>query len=156
MLRRITKRNTSKQRGFSLLEVLIASVVFLIGATAVLGTITVAAMMNAGHGTQGARTTEYATAKMEDWMSQTYSTLSAETGTTTDYIVETGALATYSSASTGATYKRQSTISVSGSVVTITVVVTSLQVPKWGTAANPIAPSTTLIAQKMNYNPNAN
>lgn len=153
MFRRAKKRIGNRARGFSLLEVLIASVVFVIGATAVLGTITVAALTNAGHGVQGEQATEYATAMMEDQMKLKYSDLLKAAGTTTDYIVDG---ATSSTLVPGATFQRQCTISASGSTVTISVTVTSLQVPKWGNGTKSIAPSTTLVGQKMNYNPDTN
>jgi len=190
MLRR-ARRRAKGEEGVSLLEVLIAAMIFLVGATGHLGTITMATLMNASHGAQGTRATEYAVAKMEQLMALPFSNITYDTrylptvtsngsglggptASTTyptggnlslvnglcptanvlycDYIVQATSGDTVSPSSSGAAYIRQWQIVVdsTGYVKTITVKVTSLS------GLTSIAPSTTLVSQKTNYNSNTN
>jgi Tfp pilus assembly protein PilV len=90
-MRRTRIRTRLGEQGFSLLETLIASLVFLVGATGILGLITTAALMNASHGAQGTRATEYASAKMEQLMALQFG----------DIVSDTRAMQTANSGGTG-------------------------------------------------------
>jgi prepilin-type N-terminal cleavage/methylation domain-containing protein len=167
-MQRIRSQKQGHQRGFTVLEVMIATLIFLVASTGILGMITVAAVRNAGHGAQGTRTTEYASSKMEQLMALQFTSLGPSTMTPStsypspfpattagncadpnycDYIVQGTNSDTVSTSPTGAGYMRQWQISLdpTGNVKTVTVIATSLQV------IGTIAPSTTLISQRTNY-----
>jgi len=59
---------TNDERGFSILEALIASMIMLVGISGLMALFAVAAAKNAGQGNQATRCTEYAQDKMEQLM----------------------------------------------------------------------------------------
>ena len=63
----------SNERGFSILETLIASMILLIGVSGLMALLVVAAARNAGQGNQSTRCTEFAQDKMEQLMALSYS-----------------------------------------------------------------------------------
>jgi Tfp pilus assembly protein PilV len=66
------KTGKSNERGFSILEALIASMVLLIGISGLMALFVVAAAKNAGQGNQATRCTEYAQDKMEQLLALQY------------------------------------------------------------------------------------
>jgi type II secretory pathway pseudopilin PulG len=68
------------ERGFSILEVMVASMVLLIGITGLMALFALAAAKNAGQGNQATRCTEFAQDKMEQLLALQY-------GDTTSYVV---------------------------------------------------------------------
>jgi type II secretory pathway pseudopilin PulG len=82
----LLKAKTGKkhERGFSVLEVMIASFIMLIGIGGLMALFVVAAAKNSGQGDQATRTTEYAQDKMEQLLALNYSdTTSQVVGSTT-------------------------------------------------------------------------
>src|SRR5438105_6460374 len=73
------KNNTWSARGFSLVEVMIAMALLVIGLGAVLGMFTVAVGDNANQGESGTRVTEYAQDKMEQLVALSFSDGSTDT-----------------------------------------------------------------------------
>ena len=73
------KKNTGSARGFSLIEVMIAMALLVIGLGATLGMFTVAVGDNANHGESGTRVTEYAQDKMEQLVALSFSDGSTDT-----------------------------------------------------------------------------
>ena len=73
------KENTRNARGFSLVEVMIAMALLVIGLGAVLGMFTVAVGDNANQGESGTRVTEYAQDKMEQLVALSFSDGSTDT-----------------------------------------------------------------------------
>lgn len=73
-MKRILRAKTGKknERGFSILEALVACVVMLIGVSGVMALFMVAAAKNAGQGDQATRCTEYAQDKIEQLMALQY------------------------------------------------------------------------------------
>lgn len=72
-------RQHRNQRGFTLLEVLVATALLLVGIVGLMGLFTVAAVQNAGQGDQATRTTEYAQDKMEQLMVLAFNDGSSDT-----------------------------------------------------------------------------
>jgi len=161
----------SKEAGFTLLEMLIASTILLIVATGVLSLFTVAVLRNTTAGDHGTRVTEYGQDKMEQLMalslndttSNTTSYPTAPTGGVgltaggnltvaspaanyVDYIDNSG---NPSASSTHAAYIRQWTITddVSGAAALKTITV---RVQKMTEINGAIVPFTVLVCQKSN------
>jgi Tfp pilus assembly protein PilV len=61
-----------KQRGFTVLETMFATMILLIGVTGLMTLFVVAGVRNAGNGDQATRTTEYAQDKIEQLLALTY------------------------------------------------------------------------------------
>jgi len=61
-----------KQRGFTMLETMFATMILLIGVTGLMTLFVVASVRNVGNGDQATRTTEYAQDKMEQLLALTY------------------------------------------------------------------------------------
>ncbi len=174
-MKRIFKSTSgmNDQRGFSLLEAMVASFIMLIGIGGLMALFVIAAAKNAGQGDQATRTTEYAQDKMEQLMalnfndSTTLGVGSASTangctgcglagpGSVTsavtnyvDYVNPTNATPITAS-STGALYVREwSVATTSTNVKVITVYVKALFSTD---AVQSLAPSTTLISVKEKY-----
>jgi len=70
MMRRMprAKTGTKNERGFSILEAMIASMIMIIGVGGLMALFTVVAAKNAGQGNQATRCTEYAQDKAEQLM----------------------------------------------------------------------------------------
>ncbi|MGA3212171.1 MAG: prepilin-type N-terminal cleavage/methylation domain-containing protein [Terriglobales bacterium] len=161
-----------KEHGFTLIEMMIACVVFLIGSVAMLSLFFVGVQRTVGHGDQGTRCTEYAQDKVEQLMAipfanTTYDTtvyptctssctcpegLSAGGGVTsgspvTCYVDYGDGNGNFSTTATGAVYTRQWMVANDSNtptqIKTITVLVTP---PK-----NISAPSTMLVVQKESF-----
>ena len=77
----IPPRNLRRQRGFNMLELLLATVVFLIGITGLMALATVAIAKTSSHGEQGTKTVEYAQDKMEQILALNYTTAAVDTTT---------------------------------------------------------------------------
>jgi prepilin-type N-terminal cleavage/methylation domain-containing protein len=146
---RIASKNRKRRResGFSLLEMLIASAVLLIGITGVTALFAVALSRTSTYGDQATRTAEYAQDEMEALLGSSFTSLTAGDGMTTltsgfyDYILPDG---TKTTDSTGAIYMRRWKIAdTTSSLKTITVKVTCL--------SNPLAPSAVLVSQRAVY-----
>jgi len=75
-MKRILRAKTGRQseRGFSILEALIACMIMLIGIGGLMALFVVAAAKNSGQGDQATRCTEYAQDKMEQLMALQYTT----------------------------------------------------------------------------------
>jgi Tfp pilus assembly protein PilV len=72
------------ERGFTILEAMVASFIMLIGISGLMALFVVAAAKNAGKGDQATRTTEYAQDKMEQLLALSYNaTTSGTVGSTT-------------------------------------------------------------------------
>lgn len=67
------------ERGFSLLETMIATGVLLIGVTGLMALFAVAVIKNTNQGTEATRTTEYAQDKMEELMALQYQDETSDT-----------------------------------------------------------------------------
>jgi Tfp pilus assembly protein PilV len=67
------------QKGFTLLETMIAAIVLIIAATGILGLFGVALMQNSVQGDNGTRTVEYAQDKMEQLMALNLGDTSSDT-----------------------------------------------------------------------------
>jgi type II secretory pathway pseudopilin PulG len=81
-MRRMLNVNTAKkknERGFSILEAMIASVIMIIGIGGLMALFAIAAARNSGQGNQATRCTEYAQDKMEQLMALQYTTTSTDT-----------------------------------------------------------------------------
>lgn len=90
------KANTGNknERGFSLLEAMVASFIMLVGIGGLMALFTIAAAKNAGQGDQATRTTEYAQDKMEQLLALTYGDNNSQVaGPTTIPVGGTGYLA---------------------------------------------------------------
>jgi prepilin-type N-terminal cleavage/methylation domain-containing protein len=61
-----------KQRGFTLLETMFATMILLVGVTGLMTLFVVAAVRNTNNGDQATRTTEYAQDKMEQLLALSY------------------------------------------------------------------------------------
>ena len=171
-LRRIlkTKQGTSRARGFSVLEAMIASMIMLVGVGGLMALFVVAAAKNSGQGDQATRTTEYAQDKMEQLLALQYTDTSSNTvgssttptggvgltpgnspiGQTANYVDYVTAAGVVSGSSAGALYVREWSITVNTTtnIKTITVVV---QAQFTADAFQSLAPSTTLVAMKEQY-----
>jgi Tfp pilus assembly protein PilV len=82
----ISRAKTGKknERGFSVLEAMIASFIMLVGIGGLMALFVVAAAKNSGQGDQATRTTEYAQDKMEQLLALSYTDTSSTTvGSTT-------------------------------------------------------------------------
>jgi Tfp pilus assembly protein PilV len=79
----LCSRTTTRdcQKGFSLMETMIACFVLLVGVTGLMALFTVAAVRNANQGDQATRTTEYAQDKMEQLMALDYGDTTSNTTT---------------------------------------------------------------------------
>ncbi len=75
------RRQKGISRGFSLLEVLIASLLLAIVATGILGLFSIAVLRNSTAGDHGTRVTEYAQDKMEQLMALGFSDTASDTTT---------------------------------------------------------------------------
>jgi prepilin-type N-terminal cleavage/methylation domain-containing protein len=64
----LLEKRKRKQKGFTLLETLLAAAILVIAAAGILGLFGVALMQNSVEGDHGTRTTEYAQDKMEQLM----------------------------------------------------------------------------------------
>lgn len=162
-------RMKKNSRGFSLIEVLIASLILAVVAVGVLGLFSVAVLRNTTAGDHGTRVTEYAQDKMEQLMglgfsdtaSDTTSYPTAATGGTgltagggltstapvtnyVDYIKYDG---TPSASSTNAAYIRMWQIAddVSGAATLKTITV---RVQKISEVKGEVLPFTVLVCQK--------
>jgi prepilin-type N-terminal cleavage/methylation domain-containing protein len=71
------------ERGFTMLEMLIATAIFFIGITGLMALATVAIAKTSGHGDQGTKTVEFAEDKMEQILALSYSSVQG-IDTTTD------------------------------------------------------------------------
>ncbi len=161
------------ERGFSLLEAMIAVFILLIGITGLMSLFVVAAAKNSGQGEQATRTTEYAQDKMEQLLALNYTDTTSQVvgaaticqtcpgyvsgaglsnGTTyVDYVTSGGVI---SGTSTNAAYTRQWKIEPDATnptnpIKTITVTVTANFSVDIGAGGRSLAPSTTLIAVKQ-------
>lgn len=166
------KRSRKNEKGFSLLEVLMATTILFIAASGVLGLFCVSLMQNSVQGDHGSRVTEYAQDKLEQLMALSFADTTSDTtqyptclaqfqtcsgtGLTAggsvvastpatgyvDYISSTGSP---TASSTNAMYIREWQIAntTPNQIKTITVYVQKLAESK-----NQILPSTTLISQK--------
>jgi len=165
-----------RERGSSLIEMMIAAMVLLSGIVPLMGVFGVAVSQNGSYVDTATRTGFYAQDKMEQLMALTFADATADTtvyptadvggtglggtmaGNSTlgsvaatapvagyvDYLTLQGAL---QANATGATYKRQWSISTdaTGNLKTITVLVTTVRYAGPGRA-----PSTTLVCMKSN------
>ena len=75
----LTTPKTRHQRGFTLVEVMIAAVILLIGIVGVMSLMGVAIARNAGSGDQGTRAVEYGQDKMEQLMALQYGDTTSDT-----------------------------------------------------------------------------
>ena len=163
----LTKRK--KQKGFTLLEVLIASLILAVVAVGVLGLFTTAVLRNTTAGDHGTRVTEYAQDKMEQLMGLGFSdvasnTLTYPTTTTgglgltaggsvtfaspaTGYVDYVRADGSPSASSTGAAYMREWLIAddISGAPTLKTITV---RVQKMNEVKGEVVPYTVLVSQK--------
>lgn len=73
------KSGMKNERGFSILEAMIACVIMIIGIAGLMALFMVAAAKNAGQGDQATRCTEYAQDKMEQLMALSYTPTSMDT-----------------------------------------------------------------------------
>jgi prepilin-type N-terminal cleavage/methylation domain-containing protein len=162
------KVSRKSERGFTLLEVLIAATILFVCASGVLALFGLAVMQSSAQGDRGTRTIEYAQDKMEQLMALSFSDSTSDltqyptvTGTCcglaaggsvdpanpatgyVDYIATNG---TPQANSTGAAYIREWTIANDSNsppqIKTITVLVKQLN------ATGAFVPSTTLMSQK--------
>lgn len=168
------KAARKNEKGFSILEVLIATTILFIAASGVLGLFCVSLLQNSVQGDHGSRVTEYAQDKLEQLMALSLADTTSDTtqyptclsqfqtctgtGLTAgggviasspvtgyvDYIDKTGSP---SASSTNATYIREWRIvdTTPNQIKTITVMVQKLAESK-----NQVLPTTTLISQKGN------
>ena len=160
---------SARSKGFTLLEVMVASLILLIGIVAVMQVFTVAVSQNRNHGELATRVTEYSQDKMEQLMGLAFTDASSNTTvrpmTATggpglgvggsvvpgdklvgyvDYLDEGGNVLP---SSAGASYIRQWSISTdaTGKMKTITVYTTTTL------ARGGPAPSTTLVCYKTAF-----
>lgn len=180
------KTGKKRERGFSVLEAMIASFIMLIGIGGLMALFVVAAAKNAGQGDQATRTTEYAQDKMEQLLALNYSdTTSQVVGSTTtangctsgcgltgvgsvnpsapvvNYVDYIDSNENITGSSTGAMYMREWSIvtdtapplngTLPRNIKTITVYVQANFSADVGTKLNSLAPNTTLIAVKEQY-----
>lgn len=96
------RRRRIGERGFTLIEMVIASVVMMVGIVGVMALLSVAVARTAGTGDQASRTAEYAQDKMEQLMALEFSDVQSD-------------VTTYPTVSTGG-----SGLTAGGSVTTIT------------------------------------
>ena len=163
-----------EQRGLSLIEAMIATMVFLFGIVSVMSLFTVAATQNANQGEFATRTTEYAQDKMEQMLTLTFNDSTtnttvyppAATGGTglgaslsaggtvgsvntaspaTGYVDYLNAQGTLLGSSSGWFYKRQWSISLNAAGTMKTITVVVITKAQAG-ASKP--PSTRLISYK--------
>jgi type II secretory pathway pseudopilin PulG len=163
-----------EQRGLSLIEAMIATMVFLFGIISVMSLFTVAATQNANQGEYATRTTEYAQDKMEQLLTLTFSDSATDTtvyppatsgGTglgsgltagntvgsvntaapTSGYVDYLNASGNLLASSTGWFYKRQWSISLNAAGTLKTVTVVVITKGQAGTSK---PPSTRLVSYK--------
>jgi len=168
------KKPSRAERGATLIETVIALLILTIGVLGVMGALSVAITQNWNQGDRATRVTEYAQDKMEQLLALSFSNATSNTavyptqstggtglggvmaanatvgGVTagspvTGYVDYFNSAGTLQSASTGALYIRQWSISTNstGSLKTITVV-TRAMISSWGATA----PFTTLVSMK--------
>lgn len=160
------------ERGFTLIEMMIACVIFMIGSVAMLSLFFVGVQRTVGHGDQGTRATEYAQDKLEQLMAipfanTTYDTtvyptctsacscpegLSAGGGVTPSspvacYVDYGDGNGNFSTTATGAVYTRQWMVSNDSNTPTQIKTITVLVTPP----STVSAPSTMLVAQKESF-----
>jgi prepilin-type N-terminal cleavage/methylation domain-containing protein len=165
----VMKRSHRREQGFTVIEVLVATLILTIAAVGVFGLFGYSQLLNTIQGDHGTRTVEYAQDKMEQLMTLNFSDTSSDptqyptassggVGLTAggsinpsspvtgyvDYINQSGSP---SSSSTNAAYIREWLIAndsnVPPQIKTITV-----YVQKMAEARGSIVPSTVLISQK--------
>ena len=163
-----------EQRGLSLIEAMIATMVFLFGIVSVMSLFTVAATQNANQGEFATRTTEYCQDKMEQLLTLTFTDSTTNTtvypptatggtglgaslsagGTvgsvntaspTTGYVDYLNAQGALLGSSTGWFYKRQWSISLNAAGTMKTVTVVVITKTQAGSSK---PPSTRLISYK--------
>jgi len=165
-----------RQRGFSLIEVMIAMAVLLIAMAGFFGAFTMAVGQTASQGEDATRTTEYAQDKIEQLMALSFAdgatnttvyppgatggtgmggTMAASTtvgginsaAPVTGYVDYLNSAGTLLTSSTGAFYRRQWTITTDASATLKTITVFSSAMKS--VAPGPL-PSTTLVCLKTN------
>jgi Tfp pilus assembly protein PilV len=163
------KKEVRCQRGVTMLETLIATVILLVGVMAQVGLFGVTVVQNWNQGDRATRTTEFAQDKMEQLMVLNFAdtttntavypaTTIGGTGLTpggsvppaapvagyVDYLDSAG---TIQAGAAGAAYRRQwsMTVNAAGNLKTITVVASALTSPGGGAG---VAPSTTLVSMQ--------
>jgi Tfp pilus assembly protein PilV len=169
------KTRRPSERGFSILEVMIASIIMLVGIGGLMALFVVAAAKNAGQGNQATRCTEYAQDKMEQLLALPYTdTTSNVVGSVTtpgsgvglspggsvdplnpsanyvDYVNPSTSTTPdgVSATAAGAQYIREwSIVTSTNNVRIITVFVQA----KFTADVNGLAPSTTLVGIKQPY-----
>jgi prepilin-type N-terminal cleavage/methylation domain-containing protein len=133
MMVRTGSRSQKRQRGFSLLETVVAAAVMLIGIGGAMSLFMVVAMKNASQGSQATRCTEYAQDKMEQLMTTPFASLASSSDTPQD-------------GATGTVYNRVWTVATQSTGVDLITVTVTPQ-----TQMSKAAVKTTLYALKTNY-----